>query len=745
MRSSPPSVAAAIEPTDYMTATYRGLADEVAKGVPLHELWAELLGKATGESKGRGGPMHISDPDHGLMLCTGIVGGGIPVATGLGLASQLQGDGRVTICNFGDGATNIGAFHESLNMASVWGLPVVFVCQNNQYGEHTKFEDTQKTASVVDRAAAYAMKGIKVDGMDPVATYQAAVEAVAHARSGQGPVLLECVTFRTLGHVLSDKNEYMDPDRLAAEVANDPVPRYRQWLLDNGHADEATLAGIEARVQAEIDAAYEQAVADPPADTATVTGDVYGDAPAITEPGEDAQPAATLTFRAAITQALEQAMEADPTVFLMGEDVADSAGGGVFHMTEGLSTKFGEDRVRNTPIAEEAIIGAAVGSAIAGMKPVPEIMFFDFIGVCFDQLANHAAKLRYMSGARTPVPMTMRVMMVGGTPIGAQHSQSLEAILMHTPGLKVAYPSTPYDAKGLLLSAIDDEDPCVFVECTSLMMKRGSVPEAPYKIPFGVAAVRKEGTDVTIVSYGRLMNDVLKAATKLEGAGGVGRGHRPANGGAARHGHRARLGGQDGPGRGRARGRPHVRAGRGDRHSHPRGAARPTEGPGQAADGARLAGAGRARPRRRVLPERGRHRGCLHGLAANRWATSASRDARKSPNASSGSSACGGNRHNLVLAATGRPGDTGAMADRRVVFVAFERMQLLDLAGPLEVFAGASRVGAQRRRLPHRGRRPRRWPRCHRDHVERSDGGHTGGPRSRHRQGRHARRRGRSW
>ena len=158
------AVSAVIEQRDYMTATYRGLADEVAKGVPLRELWGEMLGKATGTSKGRGGPMHISDPEHGLMLCTGIVGGGIPIATGLGLASQLQRDGRVTICNFGDGATNIGAFHESLNMASVWNLPVVFVCQNNQYGEHTKYADTAKNASVVDRAAAYAMKGMQVDG-----------------------------------------------------------------------------------------------------------------------------------------------------------------------------------------------------------------------------------------------------------------------------------------------------------------------------------------------------------------------------------------------------------------------------------------------------------------------------------------------------------------------------------------------------------------------------------------------------
>ena len=227
------AVAAAIEPDDYMTATYRGLGDEVAKGVPLREMWAEMLGKQTGTSKGRGGPMHISDPEHGLMLCTGIVGAGMPIAVGLGLSSQLKGDGKVTISNFGDGATNIGAFHESLNLASVWSLPVVFVCQNNQYGEHTRYSDTARNASVVDRAAAYAMKGIKVDGMDPVATYLRAPRRPSTTpAAATGPVLLECVTFRTLGHVLSDKNEYMDQDQLAEQIANDPVPRFRAWMVE---------------------------------------------------------------------------------------------------------------------------------------------------------------------------------------------------------------------------------------------------------------------------------------------------------------------------------------------------------------------------------------------------------------------------------------------------------------------------------------------------------------------------------
>jgi 2-oxoisovalerate dehydrogenase E1 component len=513
------AVAAAIRPDDYMTATYRGVADEIAKGVPLREMWAEMLGKRTGTSKGRGGPMHISDPEHGLMLCTGIVGAGMPIAVGLALSSQLKGDDKVTISNFGDGATNIGAFHESLNLASVWSLPVVFVCQNNQYGEHTRYSDTARNASVVDRAAAYAMKGIKVDGMDPVATYLAAKEAVDYARSGEGPVLLECVTFRTLGHVLSDKNEYMDQDQLAEQIANDPVPRFRAWMLSEGVADEDALARIDAAVSGEVDQAYEQAAADPPADPETAIEDNYGSAPVADEPGEDTEPNERLTFRNAINQAMDQALAADDRVFVLGEDVADSAGGGVFHVTSGLSAQHGEDRVRNTPISEEAIMGASVGAAIAGMRPVPEIMFMDFLGVAFDQLANHAAKLRYMSGGRTPVPLTVRVNMVGGTPIGAQHSQSLEALLMHTPGLKVVFPSTPYDAKGLLLACIADEDPCVFIESTALFMKRGMVPTEPYTIPIGRAAVRRAGDDVTIISYGRLMNDALKAADQLDGEG----------------------------------------------------------------------------------------------------------------------------------------------------------------------------------------------------------------------------------
>ncbi len=516
------AVGAAMEPSDYMTATYRGLADEIAKGVPVKELWAERLGRATGGSKGRGGPMHISDPDHGLMVMSGIVGGGIPIAAGLGLSSELRKDGKVTVCNFGDGATNIGAFHESLNLAAVWDLPVVFVCQNNQYGEHTPFGATQRTEHVADRATAYGIRGITVDGTDAAATVAAAQEALAHARSGAGPVLLECVTYRTLGHVLGDKNEYMDQDVLAEHRANDLLTRFRNQLIEEGFADAESLDALEVLAQEEIDKGYADAALDDLADPAKVLEDIYADPrPVVAERPADPDRDKSVSMREAIKSALDIALTEDPNVFLLGEDISDTAGGGVFNMTSGLSTRHGEERVRNTPIAEEAIIGAAIGSAIVGMKPVAEIMFMDFIGVCFDQLSNHAAKLRYMSGGRTSVPMVMRVNMVGGTPLGAQHSQSLEALLMHTPGLKVVYPSTAYDAKGLLLACIEDEDPCVFIETNSLMMKKTPVPEGHYTIPIGKAVTRREGTDVTILSWGRMMTDALEAAEILQNDDGI--------------------------------------------------------------------------------------------------------------------------------------------------------------------------------------------------------------------------------
>lgn len=269
-----------LRPDDHLVATYRGLHDHLAKGVPLRELWAEFLGKSAGTCKGKGGPMHITHPASGVMVTTGIVGAGIPIANGLALAAQMDGTERVTVVSFGDGATNIGAFHEGLNLAAVWKLPVVFVCQNNQYGEHTPVRESTAVARISQRGMAYDMPAVTVNGNDPVDMWRAAGEAVARARSGGGPTLIEAVTYRFWGHLLGDAMEYMPADERQAAMEADPVPRYRQWLLDGGQASEDELAAIDGRIAADIDDAVRFALDAPQPDLSELTTDVFAEVPA---------------------------------------------------------------------------------------------------------------------------------------------------------------------------------------------------------------------------------------------------------------------------------------------------------------------------------------------------------------------------------------------------------------------------------------------------------------------------------
>lgn len=273
----PSAVSVNLRDTDYICTIYRGVHDMLAKGVPMKLLWAEIAGKVTGTCKGKGGPMHITHPASGVMVTTGIVGSSMPIANGLALAAQIRGEDRVAVAYFGDGASNIGAFHESLNMAAVWKLPVVFVCQNNRYGEHTKYSVATSAKQVSDRAAGYQMPGVTVDGNDPLAMYAAAKQAVDRARSGGGPTLIEAMTFRFHGHVFGDMDGYMDKGEKDGWIAKDPVPAFRAWLIQNGHASEADLAGIEAAINTELDAAVEFALTSASPDLAELRRDVFAE------------------------------------------------------------------------------------------------------------------------------------------------------------------------------------------------------------------------------------------------------------------------------------------------------------------------------------------------------------------------------------------------------------------------------------------------------------------------------------
>lgn len=523
----PATIAEHLRVDDLSVITYRCIHDIVAKGTPLREIMAEMYGKATGTSKGKGGPMHLSDPNCGLMATTGIVGAGAPIANGLALAEQIRGTDKVTICNFGDGAANIGAVHEALNLAALWKLPVVFVCQNNLYAEYTDYANSTASPTIAGRAPGYGMTGEKVDGTDPHALFDAAGRAIARARSGEGPTLLECVAHRLQGHSFGSDEGHMDADLLATARAEAPMITYRARLIADGWATTAELDAIDKQVATEIDDAQSHAQTAPAPSEDEIYTDVFANKADIPDlgrsnPGKETKSSGKIrkmTFGQAINEAMDVAMANDESVLLLGEDIEDPTGG-IVKATYGLSTKYGRERVRGTPISEQAIVGAAIGASLSGYKPVAEIMINDFAMVCMDQIANHAAKLRYMSGGRTSVPIVLRMLTAGKVgSFGAQHSQSLEAWFAHTPGLKIVAPSNAYDAKGLLLSAIHDPDPVIVLEAMRCFFVPGEVPEGDYRVPLGKAAIAREGTDVTIISYSWMMQEALAAANTLEEEG----------------------------------------------------------------------------------------------------------------------------------------------------------------------------------------------------------------------------------
>ena len=525
---------AAIGEDDVITSTHRGhghchaLGDTRAKTPAdrqehLDKMMAELFGKATGYCRGRGGSMHIADVQKGNLGATGIVGGNIPVAVGAALAAQKAGKQQIVLCFFGDGATNTGNFHEALNMASNWNLPVVFVCENNLYAMSVPFSKVSKLQDISGRAAAYGMPGFTVDGMDALAVKEAVEEAVKKARAGEGPTLIECKTYRWYGHSRSDPRIYRAKEEERQWHEKDPIIKLRGQLLEAGVLSEDEAAGIEVAAKAAIDQAIEFAQASPEPNPDELYDGLYaptktGDADRQTEIALRQRVRATpetrqLPYWQALNEALAEEMQRDPSVFLMGEDIG--LYGGAYGVTRDLMKRFGEDRVMDTPISEATIAGAAVGAAMAGLRPVTEIMYVDFTPLSMDQLANQGAKNRYMFGGKTTVPMVCRTEGGAGRGIAAHHSQSLEALWLHFPGIYVVMPATPYDAKGLLKAAIRDDNPVMFIEHKMLYGIKGPVPEDDYIIPLGLADVKREGKDVTIVTYSRMVYVCLEAAETL--------------------------------------------------------------------------------------------------------------------------------------------------------------------------------------------------------------------------------------
>lgn len=522
--------------SDWITSTHRPHGHALAKGMDPSAAMAEIYGRETGCLGGRGGSMHLGDPDIGILPSIAIVGGGITIAPGLALAKQASGSDDVVVCFFGDGAVNEGAFHEGVNFAAVKNLPVVFVCENNSYGASTPFGETTRNVDVASRGAAYGIPAERVDGMNVIAVKEAAERAIARARAGGGPTLLECKTYRYVGHSRGDARGYRTKEEEDYWTERDPIEQLKTALLSH---DIATQEEIDetvkaAKQQVKVALKFAQEAPKPAAEraldlTAVYAAPVSGDS-AAAGPLDDGPEDRMLSIAEALREGIREELESDPSVVLMGEDVGVPGGfGGAFGIYLGLAEDFGRSRVMDTPISEKAIMGVSIGAAIAGMKTLPDLQYADFIFEGMDELVNEAAKLRYMSGGRISIPTVLRSP-VGASQRGAQHAQCPESFFMHVPGLKILCISDPYTAKGGIKAALRDPDPVLVFEHKLLygaakrqeagsINTRAYVPEADYVTPVGQARIRRQGSDVTVVATFTELYAALEVAEELAGEG----------------------------------------------------------------------------------------------------------------------------------------------------------------------------------------------------------------------------------
>ena len=508
----------ALEVDDWILPMHRNLGVFTTRGVDLGRLFRQLFGKDGGFTKGRDRTFHFGLLDKRIVGMISHLGATVPVADGLALAAQLRGERRVAATFSGDGGTSEGDFHEAVNLAAVWKLPVLFVIENNQYGLSTPVSEQYACADLADRGIGYGIPGVVVDGNDVLAVTEAVGRAAARARRGEGPALLEFKTFRMRGHEEASGTAYV-PKHLFEEWARkDPVARFEQWLAARGLLDEPARERLRAELRPVIDALVDEALAAPnPVSSAeNELADVYAPSVLRVEDPTPSAPSSERRYIDAIQDGLREVMRRRREVILIGQDIAEY--GGVFKVTEGFAEEFGKRRVRNTPIIESGALGAALGLALDGFVPMVEMQFGDFITCGFNQVVNNLAKTHYRWGA--PVPVVVRVPVGGGMGAGPFHSQNVEAWFTHVAGLKVVAPATPYDAKGLLIAAFEDGNPVLYLEHKLLYRSvKGPVPPGAYAVPIGRARVARAGREATIVTYGVGLTWALEAAETLAGEG----------------------------------------------------------------------------------------------------------------------------------------------------------------------------------------------------------------------------------
>jgi len=503
--------ACALQPDEVVFTMHRNLGVFTARNMPLDRLFCQLQGKRLGYTKARDRSFHFGALEHGIVGMISHLGPQLSVSAGVAMAHKLSGEGKISIAFTGEGATSQGEFHEALNVAAVWKLPVIFLIENNGYGLSTRSNEQYACKDLVDRAVGYGMRSAKIDGNNILEVFSTIKKLAEDMRQNPEPVLLECITFRMRGHEEASGTKYVPKELMDEWAKKDPIENFEKWLLKEGILTEdhqkSLKEGYKKEVQAAVDVMF--AEPEPVADTAEELADVYAPAPmpiAATNATKD------MRYVDALSSGLQEAMRRHPKLILMGQDIADY--GGVFKITQGFMEEFGKARVRNTPLCESAIVGISLGLSMGGYKSMVEMQFADFVTCGFNQIINNLAKIHWRWGQCADV--VIRMPTGGGTGAGPFHSQSNEAWFTHTPGLKVVYPSTPADAKGLLLAAFEDPNPVMFFEHKGLYRSEsGPVPDGYYTIEIGKARQVREGSDVSIITYGLGVRWALQLTEEL--------------------------------------------------------------------------------------------------------------------------------------------------------------------------------------------------------------------------------------